>query len=471
MSDLVVRKPTDVAVSERALLEFESPSAALIAAPVRGPARGTVWVVTALAAAIVAASGLVPIDKVVTATGQTLSMTPTLVVQPLETSIVRAINVREGQVVHAGDVLARLDPTFTGADLSTLQAQVQRDSAEVERLQSEIDGKPYDPKLTNDATILQSMLYAQRQAQFTAQISSYEQKIRSAQSAATRAQTDIQQYQNELKVALSVEAMRKELQSDGNGSKLNSLEAENTRIEDTRLLASAVSQLNSAQHDMQAATDDRNAFIGQWRADASQKLHDAAADLGKAQDDLRKATLRRQLVDLRAAEDAVVLTVAKVSVGSVMQSGDQFITLVPLGAPLEVEAHVNARDAGFVHVGEPVSIKFDTFPFTHYGYAKGTVRLVSPDSFQLNSGPSSTRGSGVPTSPNASGSALAPEDTNIVYRVRVTLDQVDLHDLPRDFHLVPGMPITGDIKVGTRTPLTYIFSRVLPTFYDGMREP
>ena len=49
----------------------------------------------------------------------------------------RAINVREGQKVHAGEVLARLDPTFSGADVSALQANVKSFQAEVDRLAAE----------------------------------------------------------------------------------------------------------------------------------------------------------------------------------------------------------------------------------------------------------------------------------------------------------------------------------------------
>ena len=100
-----------------------------------------------------------------------------------------------------------------------------------------------------------------------------------------------------------------------------------------------------------------------------------------ARQSLEKDQLRRQLVELRAARDATVLTVAKVSVGSVLQSGQQFITLVPSDAPLEVEANIMGSDDGYVHVGDPVALKFDTFPFTQYGMAYGTVRIISADSF------------------------------------------------------------------------------------------
>ncbi len=96
-----------------ALLEFYSPSAALMEARSQRPARGVIWTVASMFVACAVAAALVPIDKVVTAPAKVVATQDTIVVQPLETSIVREIDVQEGQSVHKGDLLARLDPTFT----------------------------------------------------------------------------------------------------------------------------------------------------------------------------------------------------------------------------------------------------------------------------------------------------------------------------------------------------------------------
>jgi hemolysin D len=48
---------------------------------------------------------------------------------------------------------------------------------------------------------------------------------------------------------------------------------------------------------------------------------------------------------------------------------------------------------------------------------------------------------------------------------------VKLHNLPRGFRMTVGMPVTADIKVGKRTVLSYLLSRVIPTLTEGMREP
>ena len=57
------------------------------------------------------------------------------------------------------------------------------------------------------------------------------------------------------------------------------------------------------------------------------------------------------------------------------------------------------------------------------------------------------------------------------FRARITIDRIDLRDTPEGFQLIPGMPVTADIKVGKRTVLEYLLSRVMPATSEGMREP
>jgi hemolysin D len=190
---------------------------------------------------------------------------------------------------------------------------------------------------------------------------------------------------------------------------------------------------------------ERDAYQQSWRAEVSQKLAEQARILSDARENLNKAELRRQLVELRAQRDATVLTVARVSVGSVLQSGDQFITLVPTDVPLEVESNIAGRDDGFVHVGDPVAIKFDTFPYHLYGMATGTVRTVSPDSFT---------GADEARSRAGIGAVPMPQNTSEpFFKARIAINEVKLHSVPAGFHIAPGMPVTADIKVGKRTVL------------------
>jgi hemolysin D len=444
-----------------AILEFQWPSTAIVNAPVPRSARGIVWMIASMVATLIAATGVIPIDQVVTAKGIVVSQLPTIVVQPLDTSIVRSINVHEGQRVRAGDVLARLDPTFAAADLATLAAQVTSLDAEVSRLEAEAADKPFVYSGSDPSWLLQAAIHGHRVAEFQSKIDNFRHRAAELASLISRADSDAAGYRERLSVAQKVEAMHKLLEEEHSGTKLQLLLAVDNRAEMARSLAYAEQTGEGAKRDQAALEADRDAYVQGWRADVSQQLADATQKLSDAREQLSKAKLRRQLVELHSERDAVVQSVAKISVGSVLQSGQQFITLVPADSPLEFEANIVGRDSGFVHVGDAVAVKFDTFPYAQYGLVEGTVKIVSPNSFTAQD---------EARNPTSAVPVMATT-AEPFYRARITIDRVALHGVPKDFQVMPGMPVTADIKVGKRTVLKYLLGMVVPIARDAMREP
>lgn len=446
------------------VLEFLSPAVAVAATPIPGVARGLIWVIGSMFAAWVAALGFIQIDRVVTTHGRVVSKGSTIVVQPLDTAIVRSIDVREGQQVRSGELLARLDPTFATADVDSLQAQVSSLQAEASRLRAEVKERPFTYIGLDADLSLQAAIFARRESERTSRLESYRQKIDGLRSAEARSVADAKAFGERLAVAQNVEAMRKKLEDMQAGSRLNSLIALDNRLEVERGLTTAIKSGETAKADLAAMIAERDAYAQNWQAQSSQALSDASRKLSDARESLNKALLHRQLVELRADRDATVLSIATLSEGSVVRAGEQLITMVPSDAPLEIEASISGRDNGFVRVGDPVAIKFDTFPFSQYGMAVGTVRVVSPDSF-TSSDQQLARPTGVIPIPVPPGSATP------FYRSRMAIERVNLHDVPPQFRLTPGMPVTADIKVGRHTVLNYLLGRVLSVASEGMREP
>jgi hemolysin D len=457
----VWHSPQDKDPTLPAILEFQWPSTAIVNAPIPRSARGIVWMITSMVAVLIFLAGVIPVDRVVTARGVVISETPTILVQPLETSIVRSIDVREGDRVSAGEVLARLDPTFAAADQATLVGQVTSLEAEVARLRAEAEGKPFNYSGDDPNWLLQAAIHGHRVAEFDAKLQNYKNRVDELNSTISKANSDAAAFRERLQVAESVEQMRKQLAQTEAGSKLELLKASDMRAEMARSLADAQQTGEGAQRDLAALMADRDGYTQGWHADVSEKLAQSTGKLSDAHEALRKAQLRKQLVELRSDRDAIVQSVAKVSVGSVLQSGQHFLTLVPTDARLEVESNIAGNENGFVHVGDPVVVKFDTFPYAQYGLAYGTVRTVSPTSFN---GQEEARN---PTS-NVPLSETAAEP---FYRARISIDRVALHDVPNGFHLIPGMPVTADVKVGKRTVLGYLVGMVVPVAHEALREP
>ena len=444
-----------------AVLEFQSPSTAITAAPMPRSARGTGWVVASMFGVAILALGLIRIDQVVTAQGRVVSVSPTIVVQPLEAAIVRSIEVRAGESVRAGQVLARLDPTFAAADLGSLDEQVSALKAQAARMQAEVDGRPFvydglEPNMT-----MQAAIFGQRQAEYGLKLEGYEQKIQGLLATIARSNADADAYGKRLAVAQNLEQMRHELDQMGIGSKLNTLTAMDNRAEMQRNVANAQETARSGQRDLSAMAAERDGYIQSWHADLAEKLADVTSRLADAQGKFEKAQLRRQMVELRADRDATVQSVARVSEGSVLSPGQQFITMVPASAALEVEANIPGREDGYVHVGDRVTVKFDTFPYSRYGVAHGTVRIMSPDSFTPQEEQRNPTGA-MPAAPNSA---------DPYYRARVSIGDVAVHGTPGPFRMIPGMPVTADIVVGKRTVLGYALQRIVGVAREGMREP
>lgn len=443
-----------------ALLEFHSPTAALVNMPPTASAQYITWVIGGLVLSSVAVMTLFPLDRVVSTQGRMVSTDQTLVVQPLDTSIVRSIDVRAGDFVHKGDVLAHLDPTSSGADIDNMRTQNEQYQAEVDRLLAEAKGETYHVDPQNPASAQQGEAFLRRKAEYDAKIQNYDKQIASLQNDLQGYLASAAMYASQAKVAADVHKMRMQLQKDQVGSKLSTLGAQSSLMEIERSQIGAQQQAGSTRNKLAAQVSEKESYVQNWKAEVYKDLVLAQHHLAEAKGAYQKAVLHNSMVTLKADEDAVVLSLAKVSVGSVLTQGQQIMTLVPLGKGLEIESVMSGKDAGFVRLGDKALVKFATFPFQQYGGGEATVRTISADSF-VSDQSSSQQDPGV--TPDSS--------TKAFYRIRLRVDRYTLHGVPSFFHPQPGMPVTADIRVGKRTIMQYLLNSFMPLMTDGMREP
>ena len=242
------------------ILEYQSPSSAIINLPMPRIARSFTWTFSSMLAVMIVAAGVIKVDRVVTASGLVVSRAPTIVVQPLEAAILRSIEVHPGDVVHAGQILARLDPTFATADMGALVAQVSTLQAQVSRMQAEMENRPFTYTGLDPNMALQAAIYGQRQAEFNFKLENYQQKADSLSATIAKARSDVLSYSDRLAYAKSLEAMRKELEQLHVGSKINTLSAMDTRAQMQGALDAAQQQAMGAQRDLAALIAERNGY-------------------------------------------------------------------------------------------------------------------------------------------------------------------------------------------------------------------
>jgi hemolysin D len=162
----------------------------------------------------------------------------------------------------------------------------------------------------------------------------------------------------------------------------------------------------------------------------------------------------------------VVQQLAIYTVGGVVTPAQSLLVVVPVDSHLEIEAMVSNRDIGFVHSGQDVEIKVDTFPFTRYGLLHGQVLSVSLDAISRDK--PADKQNDKPPSDNVSTSE--PKGQEFAYAARISLDRTQMQVEDKLVNLGMGMAVTAEIKTGSRTVLSYLLSPILKYKQESLRE-
>jgi hemolysin D len=414
-------------------------------------ARATLYVLVAVIIIAGIWAAVAKVDRIVVAPGKLVTTASTIVVQPLETSTVRSLHARVGDIVRKGDVLATLDPTFSEADAGQLRGKVKSLAAQIERLESELDDRPYEPQILDDEARLQTTIWTRRIEQNKAKLASYNQQIRHVDAEMATKSADRAALEVRLGVAKDLETMRDYLMQKELGSKVNYLDAKSQRLQVEREILLAVNNMTELEEEMERFKADKAAYLAEFRQKTAEELVQVRRDHDAAVKQLDKATRRNSVTLLAAPGDAIVLEVAQRSVGSVLKEAEALYTLVPLDSPLEAEVSVEGLDVGNVETGAEARLKLEAWPFQKHGTLSGKVRTVSNDTFTPD--------------PKKDGQQRP------YYKARVEVTVTDLRDVPRSFRLIPGMAVTAEIKAGERTILSYLLYPILRGLDESIREP
>lgn len=461
------RKPETVPL-ERFVAAFLPDGAAIEQAPPPRLARSVLYALTLLVVSTIVWAAWAEVDRVVSASGQLVTTAPTVVVQPLETAIIRAVEVEAGDRVTAGQRLATLDPTFAAADLADLTARLAAADAQVTRLQAEHDGRDFAPGDDPDR-LVQAGILLRRQAEYAARLSSFDQQASQLEATQATSRASREGLVRRLGVIHEIENIRSELHRKQTGSLLQLLEARNERLRLSDEMESLANRERETGFQLQKVAADRAAFIDEWRRKTAEELVEKTRERATLVEQRAKAARRAALVSLTAPVDAVVLEVAQRSVGSVIKEAEPLFTLVPADVALEVEASIPGADVGRVRVGDPVRVKLDAFPYQRFGVIDGVLRTVSADAFRPDAGRGDAARSEAARAGAAAGGRGAANDA--VFRARIRLLGPAPPGAPGGTRLSPGMAAAAEIIVGRRSVLSYFLYPVIRALDESIREP
>ena len=433
------------------VVEFLPDADAIERSPLPPSIRITVHTLALAMVLLVLWASFSEVERVVVAQGRLVNPLPNIVVQPLETSIIQKIEVRVGQVVRQGQVLATLDPTFAQADEAQLRSRLHSLDTQTRGLNAELLGGASAPAGKDADGRLQAQLSRERLANYAAQLRKLEQNIARVAASVETNRRDQAVMAQRVKSLNEIEAMQEMLMAQQFGARLQLLEARDRRLAAEREMQLATNREHELRSELAALEAEKVAFTKSWRQKTMEDLLSTARDRDGINEQLQKADKRKQLVALVSPVDAVVLDMAKLSQGSVVQAAEQMFTLVPLGAALEAEVKIDALDIGYVKTADAVHVKLDAFPFQKHGTLDGQVRTISEDAFRRES-------------------AVAG-GLDAFYLSRVALGDGKLKNLTDRSRLLPGMTLSAEIVVGKRSVMSYLLWPLTKALNESLREP
>ena len=400
------------------------------------------------------------LDIVAVAEGKLVPSTYLKIVQPPEQGIVREILVKEGQAVQAGQVLIRMDSVLAGADVKSIRAEYLNKRIALRRLDAQLSGKPIVRDKTDPPE-----LYAQVEAQHLANVRAYENAIAQEQSVLEKARHDLaaaQATKAKLEQVLphyvEQEKAFEKLTQDGFAGRFMYTDKRRERIEKEQDLRTQEFTIRSNQALMEQSEKKILQITADYRRQLQTERVEVAAQFEKANQELAKFAHRHELLELRAPQAGIVKDLATHTAGTVAAPGTILMTLVPEGDKLVAEVWVSNQDVGFVRPGQQAKLKLVTFQFQKYGMIEGKILHVNVDATEA-------------PSPNVRQDVGRERPMGpLAYRALVELNSQDLASDGVRYSLSPGMQISAEINLGTRTVLEYLLSPVRKAFHEAARE-
>lgn len=336
------------------------------------------------------------LDEVSTGIGKVIPTSREQIIQSLEGGILEELQVAEGDIVDAGQVLARLDPTKTESNVGESVAKYRASLASAARLQAEANMIPltFPEELQRfpDLMAAETQLYQSRRKQLDESIAGIQQSLSL--------------------VSQELEITRALLKT---GAASN--------VEVLRL------QRQKAELDLKAVE-----LRSQYQVQAREELAKASAEV-----DMLTSVIKGRSDSLirlvhRSPVRGIVKDIAVTTIGGVIPPNGQLMEIVPMDDRLLIETRISPRDIAFIHPGQEALVKITAYDYSIYGGLNGTVVTISPDTIQ---------------------DEIKPE--NFYYRVYIRTDANSLENKAgQHFSIVPGMIASVDIKTGQKTVMDYL---------------
>lgn len=355
-----------------------------------------IWVVCLGLMALLTWAWVFKLEEVSQGTGKVIPTSKEQVIQSLEGGILTKLDVKEGDIVQKGQILAQLDPTRFESNVGESESLLVSSQATTARLRAEVNGTPLIfpesvqkfPKMVSEQTDL-----------YNSRRSNMEESIAGLKQALTLVQQELR--------------MTEPLVAKGAASEVEVL------------------RLKRQANDLQNQINDiRNKYY----VDAREQLSKSTTDVETQQQVVRGKSDTLSRTVFKAPVRGVVKEIDVMTLGGVIPQNGKIMTIVPLDEQLLIEAHISPRDIAFIRPGQEALVKLTAYDYSIYGGLKGKVTIISPDTLRDE-----------------------VKQDQFYYRVYIRTDADKLYNKAgKAFSITPGMVATVDIKTGSKTVIEYL---------------
>ena len=433
--------------------EFLPAALSLQETPVSPAPRVAMWLVISFTLIALLWACFGKIDIVATAQGKIVPNAGTKVIQPFELSTIKAIHVKDGQQVKAGDVLIELDATTTQADKDRVSSELALNRLQEARAQAMLKAldQQQNPVLLRPSQVTESQ-FVEADALLQGQYKEYQSKLALLDADIITKQAEQRSLQEQIKSiekSLPISRQRaenfKQLADNDNVPKDAYLQREQQKIDQEGQLATGKSRLQELKAALDSIQEQKQALLAETKRTHLDSLNEASQRIAALEQELIKADSRHGLMKLTAPVDGTVQQLAVRTIGGVVTEAQPLMVIVPKDDVVEVEAFLENQDIGFVNEDQEAEVKVQTFPYTKYGTIHAVVTSVSDD-------------------------AINDEKMGLVYAVRAKLAKSTMQLENKVVNLSAGMAVTVEIKTGKRRVIEYFLKPFLEYKNESLKE-
>ena len=378
------------------------------------------------------------IDRVVRGEGAVVPRDHNQTIQHLEGGIMSLMNVREGQMVRAGDIILQIDDVQARAMLEdnlvkqeSLKVRAARLMVEAGKVTEMRVPEGIDPQA--GAWISEKSSLSMRQSRLIQEETTIRARLDQRQSELQEANDRLQSAMMERQIASDRLQMVMNLRAQRAASQMEVLEAQ---AADARLI-SVIASTQSAIPRITAAINEVRSQLAEIRvkatADATSELALIQAELLRLEGAIRSQKDRLERTEVRAPVDGIVNHINANTIGGVIKPGDVLVEITPSDSELLIEAKIRPSDRGELRPGLPAKVKISAYDYMGLPPLKGEVFEVSADTLTAHQGEK-------------------------FYRIKVKLDAQQ--DQLKGKSLYPGLSAQVDVVVGQRSVAAYLLSPV-----------